>query len=323
MVMEVGRKRGRSRLGSQRSHGSHRLRTYSFMATLGIIAIIIGGSYFGSQPKVEHIPSDFKFSQEPWMSVVPNGIHYVGYVDFQRVYAASGNATFFGQAGLIDFSQLNYSILPESVLYEVDIQLLDTNTAVTILRLQQDVQNKLGVLFAEATKAPSWDIGSYVVRQLLVRTPDQPKPLFGYLSIASGYVLVSVDQQTGLQQVQTVLGQMTYGTPSFFDNLTVQRAVYAAGFTGEPILGLFVGKFGSQLEGSEMIVKSVTSGSTAPGMILVRRSVLFSDQNTALNQYGEAHRIYRDASSYGILDSWLVITYQYSTAKLRSEITGI
>ncbi len=293
------------------------------MATLGIIAIMIGASYIGSQPKVEHIASDFKFTPQPWMSVVPNGIHYIGYVDFQGVYAASGNATFFGQAGLIDFYQLNYSILPESVLYEVDIQLLDTNTAVTVLRLQQDVQNKLGLLFTEATKAPSWNFGSYVVRQLLVHTPDQQKPLLGYLSIANGYALVSVDPQTGLQQVQTVLGHMTYGTPSFFDNLTVQRAVYAAGFTGEPILGLFLGIFSSQLKGSEMIVKSVKSGSTATGLILVTRSVLFPNQDAALSQYGEAHQIYRDASNYRILDSFLVITYQYSTAKLRSEITGI
>jgi len=323
MVKEIRHNRGKSRLGSERKDGSQRLRTFSFVATLGIIAIIIGASYIGSQPKVEHIASDFKFTRQPWMSVVPNGIHFVGYVDFQRVYAASGNATFFGQAGLIDFSQLNYSILPEDVLYEIDIQLLDTNTAVTVLRLQQDMQNKLGLLFAEATKAPSWNFGSYLVRQLLVHTPDQEKPLFGYLSIANDYVLVSTDQQTGLQQVQTVLGQMTYGTPSFFDNLTVQRAAYAAGYTGEPLLGLFLGTFSSQLQGSEMIVKSVTSGSAATDMILVTRSVLFPNQDAALSQYGEAHRIYSGASGYRIIDSFLVITYQYSTAKLRSEITGI
>jgi len=135
--------------------------------------------------------------------------------------------------------------------------------------------------------------------------------------------VISVDAQTGKDEVKTVLTQIAYDMPSLFDNSTIQKAVYASGITTGPYIALFLGMFSSQLDGSEMIVKSISSGSGPSNTISVTESVLFRDQNTALSRYGEAERIYRDAFSYAVLDSWLVMTYQYSTDQLRTEIRGI
>jgi hypothetical protein len=321
----MGREEARSKDQSRhhkklKSEGAKRLRTYSFIITSALIIILITASYIGSLPKVEHIPPDFKFSPQPWMSVVPSRIHYVGYIDFERAYAFSQNSSFFGSGGLVQLYQLNYTIYPQSVVYELDIQLLDVNTAVTVVKLQDDAQREFESGFAKAVKVPSWNYGQYIIRGLLMRTPDQQRPVLGYVSMANGYLVLSLDEKSGKQQVQRILDQMSYNAPSLFDNSTVRRGIYASGITDGSYAGLFLGMFGSQLSGSEMIVKSVTGGENT---IVVTRSVLFPNEDLALNQYDEAHRVYRDALSYTILDSWLVITYQYTTNKLRSELTGI
>lgn len=323
MSKKRGRRKDKSGFEQQKKGSGSHLRTYSFVITFALITVVIVSSWLGSIPQVEHIPPDFKFNSQPWMSIVPRGIHYVGYTDFRKITTISQNATFFGQVGLVNLYQLNYSILPEAVAYEVDIQLLDVNTAVTVLKLQQSTQNDLAGMVSRATKAPSWTYAQFVIHGLLMRTPDQQRLVLGYISVTNDYVVISLDEKTGRQQVETILGQMAYTVPSLFDNLTVQRAVYATGGADGSYAALFVGMFSSQLTGSEMIVKSVMSGSGGANTIVVTRSVLFPSQDLASAQYEQAHTVYRDANSYRILDSWLVITYQYTTVRLRSEITGI
>lgn len=306
--------------GKQRQN--EKLRTYSFFATLVIIAIVIGATYISSLPQVEHIPETFDFKSQPWMRYVPNPVEYVLYVNFDSAYALSGSPQLFGSEPLLQLYQLNFSIHPWDVVFEVDIQLPspEYGGTVSVLKLHDLRMIALQTELERVTSALHFPYQGFTIHGLLMKKASDQKLLQGFISLASGYAVLSNDQAKGREEVQRVLDQFAFSVPSLFDDVTVQRGVYAAGIAHRQYVGLYVGMFQTQLNYSRMIVKSVIQDGTG---ILVTRSVLFPSNDVAFNQFGEAHRIYRDAASYRILDSWLVVAYRYPAEKLRGELSGI
>lgn len=301
---------------------SETFRTYSFLATLIIIALVIGASYISSLPQVEHIPDTFDFTAQAWMKYVPNPVEYVLYVNFDGAYALAGSSQLFGSEPLLQLYQLNYSIYPRDVVFEVDVQLPspDYGGTVSVLKLHDQPMSTLQTELEKVTRAPHWPYQGFTVHGLLMKKATDQKLLQGFISLVSGYAVLSNDQAKGREEVQRVLDQFAFTAPSFFDDVTVRRGVYAVGVGDQPYVGLYVGMFQTQLNYSKMLVKSVTQDASG---ILVTRSILFPNNDVALNQFGEAHRIYRDAANYRILDSWLVVTYRYPVERLRGELSGI
>jgi len=314
----------RARKKAQANNPSHRLRTFSFLTTTIVILLLIAGSYFGSLPKVEHIPDNFQFNRQTWMEWVPSRTQYVAYVSYEQAYAVSSNPQLFGSQPILQLYQLNFALNPESVLYEVDIQLPPSvqnlaSVTVSVIKIRGDVLSVLSAEVAKAKVAKSQYDG-YTIANLLIVNPTDQKLLTGYLSIAGESVVVSSDPGSGKVGVEAILDQYTSKAPSLFDAVSVRRGVYSSGVTDQPYVGLFVGAFPSQLNNTRMIVKSVLQDSNG---VLVTRSLAFSGQDQALGQYGEAQRVYRNADTYRMLDEWLVISYHYSIDKLRGELTGI
>jgi hypothetical protein len=296
------------------------LRAYSFLATLIIIGVLIGASYIASLPQVEHIPDNFVFDRQAWMQYVPKSAEYALYVDFANADSISGSTEIFGTQPLLELYQLNVSIFPQDAAFEVDMQLSTSqfNATATLIKLLslKDIQTAL----ESYTKAPSSSYQGYTLHTLLMRKAGDQKLQQGFLSLAEGYLIASDDQAAGRQSVERILDQFAFNAPSLFDDPSVRRGVYAAGITDQQYIGLAVGTFQTQLNDSRMTVKSVLKDQNG---ILVTRSILFPSSDTALSRFGEAHRVYRDASSYRILDSWLVVSYTYPIDKLRGELTGI
>ena len=304
---------------------SHSLRTYSFLATLVLLSIIIGGSYYNSLPKVEHIPSNLQFEFANWMTFVPQTAQYVAFVDYQQAYSTSGNTFLFGTSPLIQFYQLPVSIPPQSVIYDLDIQLTQPvgtgAVTVSVVKLRNDTLNIILNELAK-TNLPKTEYDGYSVYNLLAvdQTSSPQKLISIYTAIIGGGLILSLDQNYGKYGVETILDQYTSQAPTLFDNSDVRRGVYASGAASGSYIGLFVGTFSSQFNNTRMIIKSVIPNGNG---ITVTRSVLFSSSDSAMSEFGHAHNVYRDADSYRILDQWLVISYYYTTDKLRGEITGI
>jgi len=304
---------------------SHSLRTYSFIATLVLLSIIVGGSYYSSLPKVEHIPSNFQFQPANWMRFVPQTAQYVAFVDYQQAYSTSGNTFLFGTSPVFQFYQLPVSIPPQSVLYDIDIQIpqpVSTGAVtVSVIRLRNDT---LHIIQSELAKAnlPKAEYDGYSAYNLLTvdKTASTPKIISVYTALIEDGLILSIDQNYGKYGVETILDQYTSQAPTLFDNSDVRRGVYASGAAAGPYIGLFVGTFSSQFNNTRMIVKSVIPNANG---ISVTRSVLFSSSDSAMSEFGHAHNIYRNADSYRVIDQWLVISYNYSIDKLRGEITGI
>ena len=304
---------------------SHSLRTYSFLTTFALLTIIVGASYYYSLPKVEHIPDKFQFQAASWMTFVPQTAQYVAYVDYQQAYSASGNATIFGRSPIFQFYQLQLEIPPQSILYDLDVQLPEpsSNSAVTVsvIKLRNDTMRILISAIAKTNLAKSEYDGYPVYTILMINVASsQQKLINAIVAVAEGLLILSIDPNLGRAGVETILDQYTTNGPSLFDNYDVRRGIYASGATDKTYIGLFVGTFSSQFNNTRMIVKSVIAEGNG---ISVTRSVLFPTSDFAMDEFDHAHNVYRDAESYRVLDQWLVISYNYNYDKLRGELTGI
>jgi len=305
-----------------RRRGNERLRAYSFLATLGVIAIVIVGSYISSQPQIGHIPETFEFNRQAWMKYVPSQVASLFYVDYDGAYALSGSSQYFGSDPLLYLYQPNFSIFPQDVSYEVGVELPPPqfNGTVAVMKLHDQQFVALHSAIESVTRVPSSTYQGYVVRELLVRRPGEQNLLQCFLNVADGYVVFSCDPTKARQGVQRILDQFAFDAPSLFDNISVREGVYATGVTDQPYIGLGIGMFPTVLNQSRMIVKTTIQGGNG---ILVTRSILFRSTDIALSQFGDAHRAYRDAANYKILDSWLVVSYNYPANRLKIELSGL
>jgi hypothetical protein len=314
-----------SRKRVERKKDPRRLRTYSFVATLAIITIIIAASYYQTLPTVEHIPDAFAFNFQEWMAYVPANAEYVGYVNYEEAYSVSGNLSLFGERVLIELPQLGFEIIPLDLTYEVAIQLPEPTFSGSALLLQVSTGKQTSLSHeleaANLTKIPpprTYD--GFALYGLLMQELGDMSPSLGYLTVVNHHIILSNDKNTGLQNVQAILDQIRSDRSSLFDDLTVRRSVYATGVTDQSYIALFVGRFSTQLNDSEMATKSVIGNG---GSIQVSRALLFSSPDVALARWDDAHRVYENAASYQVLDSWLVVTYDYPITRIQAEIIGI
>ena len=302
-----------------------RYRTYSFLGTITLILVIIGIAYYQTLPTVGHIPDSFAFNSQEWMAYVPADTEFVGYVNYKQVYSVTGNSSIFGTNIVIAFPQLGFNLIPLDITYEVGIQLSEPQYSGSALVLQVSVskQASLTQLLASVNltkirRPLSYD--GYAVYDLLTKELGDKNVGPGYLAVVNNHIIFSNDKTSALQNVEAVLDQVSSHRPSLFDDVTVRRGIYATGVTDQNCIAMFVGRFPTQLNDTEMATKSVIGSG---GSIQVSRAFLFPSSDLALQRWSQAHTVYRDAATYSILDSWLVVTYDYPPSRLPVEIVGI
>ena len=259
------------------------------------------------------------------MAYVPANAEYVGYINYREAYSASGNSSLFGNNVLLELPQLGFEIIPLDITYEVGIQLPEPTYSGSALLLQVSAvkQTSLSDELASAnlTKVPAPLIyDGYSLYGVLMQEFGDKSPSLGYLAMVNHHIILSDDKNTGLQNVQAILDQIRSNRSGLFDNVTVRESVYATGVTDQSYIALFVGRFSTQLNDTEMATKSIIGNG---GSIQVSRALLFPSSDIALARWGEAHQVYKNAASYQVLDSWLVVTYDYPLTKIQSEIIGI
>jgi len=311
--------------GQGKKKDPSRYRTYSFLATITLILVIVGVAYYQTLPTVGHIPDSFVFNSQEWMSYVPANAEFVGYVNYQQAYSVAGNSSLFGTSVAIAFTQLGVNVIPLDITYEVGIQLPEPqySGSALVLRLSAWKETLLSQLLASGNvtkfqRPINYD--GYAVYGLLVKELGDKVAALGYLAIVHNNIVLSTDKTSGLQNVKAVLDQVSTGRPSLFDDVTVRRGIYATGETDQNCVALFVGRFPTQLNDTEMATKTVIG---TGGTIQVSRAFLFPSSDLALQRWSQAHSVYRDANTYSILDSWLVVTYDYPLSRLPVEIVGL
>jgi hypothetical protein len=288
-----------------------------------IIALISLAFYVSSQQTTNHFPTTFEFNLQPWMTFVPNQVQYVGYVNYHQAYVMSGNLSLFGSKVVLQVPQLNLTVFPSDVIYELDIELIPPqfNGTVSILSLTQerldDISKALQNLNTTTIRSPiSYDDDS--IYTLLIRKFGVSKITLAYLTVVDGKVILSYDQATGLQNVETILDQVSSNVSNLFDNATLRDAIFVTS-SSLNCIAFFVGMFPTQFAASNLIAKSVTYGDSS---LIVTRAFLFPNSDLATNNLAEAEQIFGGASCT-TTDSWLTITQTYSIDRLPTELSGI
>jgi len=259
------------------------------------------------------------------MPYVPASAEFVGYVNYQQAYTITGNSSLFGTEVVVSFPQLGFNIIPFDLIYEVAIQLPEPqySGSAIVVEISSWKLTSLTQLLSSANQSriqrPILYDG-YVIHGLLMRELGDKNVGTGYLVILNNHIIFSNDKTSGLQDVEAILDQVSSNSPSLFDDLTVRRSIYATGLTNQNCIALFVGRFATQLNDSEMATKSVIGEG---GSIQVSRAFLFPSSDIALQRWDQAHTLYKDASAYSILDSWLVVTYDYPLSRLTVEVVGL
>jgi len=290
-----------------------------------VIIIIIGASYYQTLPTVEHIPDTFVFNSQEWMPYVPANAEFVGYINYKQAYFVTGNSSLFGESALVQLPQLGFSIIPVDITYEVAIQLPEPkySGSAILVQVSESKQASLSQELASAnlTKVhPPLIYDGFALYTLLMQEIGDKSASLGYLAVVNHHILLSNDQTTGLQNVQAILDQISSRGGSLFDDVTVRRSVYATGVTDQSYVALFVGRFPTQLNDTVMATKSIIGNGAS---IQVSRALLFPSSDIALQRWDQAHKVYRNADRYQILDSWLVVTYNYPPTKIPTELVGI
>ncbi|HXZ89848.1 MAG TPA: hypothetical protein VEG61_02195, partial [Candidatus Dormibacteraeota bacterium] len=204
-----------------------RLRTYSFLATFAVIIIIIGASYYQTLPTVEHIPDTFVFNSQEWMPYVPADTEFVGYINYKEAYSVSGNSSLFGESALIQLPQLGFSIIPVDITYEVAIQLPEPKYSGSAILLQVSEARRISLsnelASVNLTKVPPpLKYDGFALYTLLMLEIGDKSPSPGYLAVVNHHILLSNDKNTGLQNVQAILDQISSSGRSLFDDVTVR-----------------------------------------------------------------------------------------------------
>ncbi len=259
------------------------------------------------------------------MPYVPADAEFVGYINYQQAYFVTGNSSLFGENALVQLPQLGFSIIPLDITYEVAIQLPEPkySGSAILVQVSEGKQASLSQELASAnlTKVhPPFIYDGFALYTLLMEEIGDKSANPGYLAVVNHHIILSNDQTTGLQNVQAILDQISSGRGSLFDDVTVRRSVYATGVTDQSYVALFVGRFPTQLNDTVMATKSIIGNGDS---IQVSRALLFPSSDVALQRLAQARQVYRNADSYRILDSWLVVTYTYPPARIQSEIVGI
>jgi len=287
--------------------------------------ITIVGLYYQSLPKVEHIPASFTFNFQDWMTYVPSDAEYVSYVNYEQAYYVTNNSSLFGSDVLFELPQLGFKIVPNDITYELLIQLPEPqySGSATVLQLTTERQTELADDIASLNPArmptPVIYRGHTVYEFLMRKFGDQYANL-GYLTLLNQELILSNDKSKALQNVKAIVDQASSQGNSLFDDANVRRGTYAAGVENQSYVGLYVGMFSTQLNDTKMVIKSVIGNGDS---ISVSRALLFPTSDTAMERLNQAHEVYKNAGSYRILDSWLVVTYDYPLGRMPSELIGI
>jgi len=279
--------------------------------------------YTSTQQATVHVANTLKFNQQSWMQFVPNQAEYVGYVNYQQAAIASGNVSLFGSDAILHVPQLNISIRPYDVMYEVDIELASPqfNGTVSVLSLPQrqldTISSALRTLNTSSIRGPlSYD--DFSIYTLLIQRYGEGKMILGYLSLADDGLILSYDQVTGLENVETILDQISSNGSNFFGNVTLRNALLMTD-PSQNGLAFFVGMFPTEFAESNLIAKSVTYQDSS---VIVTRAFLFPNQDLAAADLTEAEQLYSSASCT-TAGPWLIITQTYSINRLPTELSGI
>lgn len=320
----------RTRLGAT-THGRKksrrsRLTLYSMLATVALLCGAIWlGPYFALQPRVQTLPSKVPFSQQEWMSYIPESAQFVAYVNYQAAFEATGNRSFFGTDPLLEVYSPPFTIYSNSVEYELGINLAGPGAtqgvpAVSVIKIGLDEARNLETALNSDPGLHRSEHESHEIFSLLIRRKELQVPLVSAsIAIDGQHVLLAQGAASAASVIQ-VLDAADDSQKQLFSKSSAQTALYASSGGDNRYLALFIATFPTQVEGSSIAMKTVATDSEG---FTSRFAFSFNSTDQARTHYDSIRRLYNGGKDYWLLGPFVVATFEYDLSKLADQIRGL
>ncbi|MGB9022604.1 MAG: hypothetical protein WCC94_04120 [Candidatus Bathyarchaeia archaeon] len=296
------------------------------LATVALLAAVIWvGPYLSLQPRVEVLPDIIPFSQEGWMSFVPDSAEFVAYVNYRQAFEATGNYSLFGTGPLVEIYAPAFAIDPASVEYEVSISLAgesskEGSSTIAVLRIESQELKSLDHALQSSAQVRRTEYNGHTIFSLLVRRRElETQLVLGSLAI-EGEHLVLYQGPSNIDALKKILDTAGHEPSQFFSQQSARTALYASGGTNGQCLALFIATFPTQIEGAKVAMKTVR---TASQTVTSQIAFSFDSQDQARTQYGNVKRLYTGGKDYWIVGPFDVVAFEYDISKLGDQVRGL
>jgi hypothetical protein len=148
------------------------------LATIGLLLVILIGSYIALQPRVADLPATVPFQHEDWMTFVPSSAQFVGYVNYRACMEATGNYSLFGTDPLLEIYSPPYALYAASIEYEVSVNLpsqgsKETSPTVSIVKINSQELKDLENALQPSTYVRKIPHGDTTLFDLLIRHKER------------------------------------------------------------------------------------------------------------------------------------------------------
>jgi len=296
------------------------------LATVALLAAIIWvAPYLSLQPRVETLPDTLAFSQEDWMSFIPDSAQFVSYLNYREAFESTGNYSLFGTGPLLEIYAPPFVLYPTSVEYELSIGLpsegsKEGSPAITVLKIDSQELMSLDQALQSSTQVRRTQHNGHTIFSLLIlRRELKTQLLLGNIAIEGAHLILT--QTPGnVYSVMKILDTVGYTPSQFFSQQSARSALYASGGTNGPYLALFIATFPTQIEGAKVAMKTVrTTSQTVTSQI----AFSFDSQDQARTQYGNVKKLYTGGKDYWILGPFDVVAFEYDISELGDQVRGL
>jgi len=325
MVTKRGRlakaRPGRKERPKQRS----KVRLYSMVGTIGLLLVILVGSYVALQPRIEDLPATVPFQHEDWMMFVPSSAQFVAYVNYRACIEATGNYSLFGDDPLLEIYSPPYTLYAASIEYEVSVNLpsqgsKEASPTASVVKIGSQELMELEKALQSSTVLHKTHHGDTTIFDLLVRHKEQ-NPQLVSASLAIAYESIIYAEGSGSPSIiGLILDTVGYESRQLFSLESSRAAVYASGGSSGDYLALFVATFPTQIEGANVMMKTVKSASSS---VTTQIALSFDNQGKAEGQYNAVRNLYSGGSAYWVLGPFVVVKFNREISTLRDEIRGL
>jgi len=303
----------------------NKVRLYSMVATIGLLLVILIGSYVAFQPKVEDLPATVPFQHEDWMIFVPSSAQFVAYVNYRACIEATGNYSLFGDYPLLEIYLPPYTLYATSIEYEVSVNLpsqgsKETSPTASIVKIDSQELKDLEKALQSSTILHNTHHGDTTIFDLLVRHKERNPQLVSASLAITHERIIFAEGAGSANIIGLILDTIGSESRQLFSLESSRTAVYASGGSSGDYLALFVATFPTQIEGANVMMKTVKSVSSS---VTTQIALSFDNQGKAEGQYRAVRNLYSGGSAYWVLGPFVVAKFNHEISTLRDEIRGL
>ncbi|MGD0803128.1 MAG: hypothetical protein ABSA11_03545 [Candidatus Bathyarchaeia archaeon] len=301
----------------------NRIFLISFVATfliLSIVAFVI--IYFPRLQTIQHLPTSYDVSAPDWMKFVVPGPDKVTLMNFTNIYRVNGTYSVFASDKLLVLLGFSTQVTVEKSPFLVTAEYPNPNpnlneTALNILKPDSVTYSALqGELNSKSSA--NYTYGENTLYEVTRSTSDSPAYVIGYVCLRGGYLLYS-DGSEGMILIKSALDNEV-GNSRLIDDQVVKAGLYVLTQEKGNELAYSYSKFSYSVSD---VVSTSTTVRYDTSSIITSSLYAFNTTSTAQQDLDKIKQANLKASSFQIIDNYILVVTKYDKANLLGELRSL